>query len=180
MKLLDLRITEKDHKFNMHNGHYELKGLFPRLMELSELVFENEEWLYYARDEEYVTFFANSDNHTGFGGRRFELPMANGKIEELVGPWSSGAYAVNTMVDDRIVDLTIVPLEGKFTSNKVEWWAKGNLGYSGHTTVDAIKRFLPDDLEVVKVNFYDHGITYCIDNKYEPFDFDGNVLERGV
>lgn len=53
-------------------------------------------------------FFHNPNNQTGFNGSTFKLPMEDGTIEELVGPWSSRAEAINDMTDIDACDIAVM------------------------------------------------------------------------
>lgn len=52
-------------------------------------------------------FYHSPTNQRGFNGSTFKLPMEDGTIEEVVGPWSSRAEAINEMTDINACDISL-------------------------------------------------------------------------
>jgi len=48
-------------------------------------------------------FFSNPRDHSGFGGEKFDIVTVDEEEITLVGPWSSGTYAINEMAEKGIV-----------------------------------------------------------------------------
>jgi len=65
--------------------------------DFSEYVYTKKGNLYFAQHECGLASFFSHDpnNETGFGGRGFELNMADGTTETIKGPWSSRCSVLN-------------------------------------------------------------------------------------
>ena len=62
--------------------------------------------LYYGfRGDHFVSYFSYSSPGKGYGGATWDITMLDGTKEEVIGPWSSRASAVNTQFP-HCVDVT--------------------------------------------------------------------------
>lgn len=59
--------------------------------------YEEQHKLHWSLTGDYVSYFYGGypDADVGFGGRHFSLPMADGGIHLLRGPWSGGSHLLN-------------------------------------------------------------------------------------
>lgn len=71
-----------------------LVGKFPTM---DEFRFKRRGRLWYAERDGAAMYFAWSgpENERGYGGNSFDITMESGVVVTLLGPWSSGSYAVN-------------------------------------------------------------------------------------
>ena len=95
--------------------------------------------MYFAEDPSTgrVRYFFYSGPSNGFGGYVYKLPMKDGSIHELTGPWSSNSHAMNMV--------------GHKPSKEVNIDSKYNMADA--MTIDAINELLkPLDMECILVD----------------------------
>ena len=88
--------------------------------------FQHRDGLWWGEADGMVQFYAweGPGNAGGFGGSVYKLPMADGTIAELLGPWSSRPGVMHQA--------------GFPACMEVEWAVDDNYAY-GHMLVDVIK-----------------------------------------
>ena len=59
------------------------------------MLFEERDGLFFAKNNGYVDFYAYSQPGRGFGGSKFTIKMIDGSVKELIGPWSSRCEVMN-------------------------------------------------------------------------------------
>lgn len=88
----------KDIMPNWHDGWSNgptLKVVVSREPHPDEFIYTQKGPLYFANVGPICSFFAYERLGRGYGGRRFDILMNNGETKSLIGPWSSGSYAMN-------------------------------------------------------------------------------------
>jgi hypothetical protein len=112
--------------------------------------------LYYGITNDQVSFFAyDPSKPNGYGGRSFTLPMKDGSVKIIDGPWASRAGVVNNFFSQCI--------DVELTDTKTVW-KKGSSFYSGHILLETVQTFIDKEKEKrfwTMIKVFDYGdITY--------------------
>ena len=75
---------------------------------LQEIRYYEEDFLYWGEKHGYVSFFADSDDNRGFGGRRFDITLVDETPKSLKGPWSGNPRLMNENGFPHCMDVTWV------------------------------------------------------------------------
>ncbi len=122
-----------------------LEVLVDKLPKQTELRYQKiGNWLYFAELDGYVSFFCYTGPSDGFGGSVFELTMTDGTKEDLQGPWSSRAGAVNAEVAQPVLDVSLTDDPTVFEH--------GHTFYAGHATKASVEAALAPELELIPVD----------------------------
>ena len=107
--------------------------------------------LHYAEVGPVCRFFSYSKPGRGYGGAKFTILMRNGSFKDLIGPWSSGSYAMNTHGFGPCMDVS-------YTAD-TRVWAKGHTYCGGSVRVDSVIPLLEEK-----------GLGLCLmeANTYQP------------
>ena len=111
--------------------------------------------IFYAELDGYVRFFSYSGPSTGYYGRTFRLTIQDGPVRELVGPWLSRAGAVNRVVPNPVLDISITDKKGDYYTSRPFFLA-------AHCTLEFAEQHLAD---------IDIGLQYQDRKMSEPFVF---------
>lgn len=106
----------------------------------------NGKGLYYGEKDGLVSFYFHSGNperQSGFGGSTFTLPMEDGTVKTLVGPWSSRAGVMNAHGFGPCLDVTL--------TDDPDAWERGWTMYAGHCTLAVA-------LEAIQPAVMDHQV----------------------
>lgn len=114
----------------------------PRLNVRVSRLPQNDEWiftqhheitgLHYAEVHGMCQFYSYVRPDRGYGGARFKILMANGEEKTLIGPWSSGSYAMNQHGFGPCMEI------GVTDKPEVIAKAKGHTYYGGAITIEKI------------------------------------------
>lgn len=127
MKILKAQINWMDGFGNLPF----LEVLVDKIPEKEELRYEHRGSIYIAYKGGYASFLLGDPAKIGrgFGGATFHLPMLDGSVTTLVGPWSSRAAGVNYYFPERcVVDVSITDDEKTFE--------RGYTFLAGHITLE--------------------------------------------
>ena len=79
--------------------------------------------LFFAHDPSgYVSYFAGTSDHHGYGGNTFKVTMLDGSKDEWTGPWSSNSLTMNRYFPASCECTLIETVEGPY----------GGCRYAGH------------------------------------------------
>lgn len=139
MKILDLRV---DWYLDYGNDPV-FEILVDKIPDRKLLHYENNAWAWFAELDGYVSFFSwrGPANEGGYGGSRFPITMKDGSEKVLLGPWSSGSYAMNA-VGDFPQCLCVHMTDDK------DVWQRGHTFMSGAVTLQLINDFLAEHPEL--------------------------------
>lgn len=127
MKLLKARVRWMEGYANDPT----LEILVDKMPELSDLRYQKKGTLYYAELDGYVNFFHYSGPGQGYGGRGFELKMADGSTEVLKGPFSSRSGVMNAAGFGPCLDVSI--------TDNPESFERGYTFYAGSVALSLVK-----------------------------------------
>lgn len=91
-----------------------LAVLVDRMVKSNERVYVERENIHYSEVGGHADYFFYKQPGEGFGGRHFVVKMVGGIKKRCIGPWSSGAYGVNSVGLGPIVDVAITEDEKTF------------------------------------------------------------------
>lgn len=101
--------------------------------------------MYVALQDGVCHFLYSNGDKSGYGGRVFDLTMADGSVKQVKGPWSSRAGVVNSLGLlgwPGVVEVHHKETEGDYP----------DLWYHGMSlSVDLVEPHLPDGIELVPV-----------------------------
>jgi hypothetical protein len=80
----------------------------------SNFVYEERQGCYFASDRKsgQVRFFHYAKAGSGYGGRKFLLPMKDGTLKEIIGPWSSRCSVMNAVDFPHSVEVNFMTEDG--------------------------------------------------------------------
>jgi len=133
----------KNVKIDLNTSYANSPRIEVYIDELPEVgLFIQKDRLYFSENDGYVRFLADSDNHNGYGGSKFELKMLDGTVKTLRGPWSSRSGVMNAMGFTPCVDVVYID--------------KDDYHYSGSITVEKLQKVLGEKATLVPTeNFGD-------------------------
>jgi hypothetical protein len=101
--------------------------------------------MYVALQDGVCHFLCSTGDKSGYGGRKFDLTMADGRVKQVIGPWSSRAGVVNglgLMGWPGVVEVYHKETEGDYP----------NMWYHGMSlSVKLLEPELPAGIELVPV-----------------------------
>ena len=107
-----------------------IKILVDKIPSHNMMIYNQKEYIYYAQCGGYVSYYSYTGPDEGYGGRTFELNMADGSVKKLKGPWHCGSRIANKYFDE-CVECTI-------TEDPIAW-KNGFTFYSGAITLKKFK-----------------------------------------
>lgn len=96
-------------------------------------------------------FFSDVADHHGYGGSSFDLTMVDSTVETIIGPWSSRAGSVNSMIDVEHHVLDVSMTESAVT------FERGHTFSAGAVSLAAVKTAL--DMVQLGGGYWDQTYT---------------------
>jgi hypothetical protein len=132
------------------------KVLLPSLALDEAFKYEEQNGQYIAVAGDQVRMFAYSKPGEGYGGRKFVISMLDGSSRTLIGPWSSGAYASNSVFKDHLcTDCSI--------TDDPQVMQRGHTFSSGHILISSLVEWYVTHRTTV-----DWGLYAMADGSIQP------------
>lgn len=136
MKLLDARVRWNEKWANPP----EFQLLVDKIPDAKEIPHIEHIGLYYGQEGGYVDYLYYDKPGEGYGGRKFVLKMVDGSYKEMIGPWSSGSYAVNGhglhfKYKEARPEAEAVPCLNCSITSDPKVFERGHTFYSGNVTL---------------------------------------------
>lgn len=122
-----------------------LQLLVDKIPDTNDMRYEYKDNCYFAEKDSYVKFFYYERPGNGYGGAKIPIVLKDRASKILIGPWSSGSYAMNKLFRPSL-DVHII--------DKPDDFNRGYTFIAGHVTLEfaskAVLKYLPD-VELIKV-----------------------------
>jgi len=107
-----------------------IQTLLNRRPESDEYIYTQHGSLYYAEVGPMCSYFSYTSPGRGYGGSKFKILLSDGTFKDLIGPWSSGSYAMNANGFGPCIESSVTADVGV--------WNRGYTYYGGSVRVDAV------------------------------------------